>query len=41
MTKIEDVSLSARTIELMDKLSQIATELSNTAHELGENLAWD
>lgn len=41
MTKMEDVSLSARTMELMDKLSQIATELSNTAHELGENLAWD
>jgi hypothetical protein len=29
------------TLQLMDKLSELSSELSDTAHELEEHLAWD
>lgn len=28
-------------LELIDKLAKLSSELSNTAHELEEHLAWD
>ena len=39
LNKSED--LDYRTNELMDLLADFANNLSNTAHELEEHLAWD
>ena len=39
--KMEGSTSDEYTLQLMDKLSELSSELSDTAHELEEHLAWD
>ena len=39
--KMEGSISDEYTLQLMDKLTELSSELSNTAHELEEHLAWD
>lgn len=41
MAKMNDSISDDQTLMLMDKLSNLASELSDTAHELEEHMAWD
>ena len=41
MAKMNNSIPDDQTLMLMDKLSNLASELSDTAHELEEHMAWD
>lgn len=41
MAKMNDSISDDQTLMLIDKLSNLASELSDTAHELEEHMAWD
>lgn len=41
LAKMEGSTSDEYTLQLMDKLSELSSELSDTAHELEEHLAWD
>lgn len=41
LAEMENSKVDEHSLELMGKMKDLSTELSNTAHELEEHLAWD
>lgn len=41
LAEMENSKVDEHSLELMEKMKDLSTELSNTAHELEEHLAWD